>query len=193
MGGYCRTAQLRSTAGLTVDISQSCLLHSPRLETCKIELEWHDNFAMTNRPQANSRLSWVAHIRIGGDTLLQQLSYVIFVASLSWLGWLHRTDLQLSQPDRDETYLLASIFAVAGGIAVLVTIISDWGGQIMLRVPKLVEDIREKAREEGREQGREQGREEGREQGREEVLRELGHPPPQERGARPSNDPPPIC
>ncbi len=103
--------------------------------------------------------------------------YLVYVAGVGLGVWLYQHRLHWEQVrDGDGIYLLAAIFGVSVGIALLAAIIVEVTGRMVLLIPrawnKLKEDSRREGREAGREEGREEGREAGREAGREEARQE---------------------
>ena len=66
------------------------------------------------------------------------IAYYLFYVAIAALGcWLNRSRLQWSQLLReDQVYLLAAIFGVAAGVALLAAIILEVTGRMVLLIPK---------------------------------------------------------
>ena len=62
--------------------------------------------------------------------------------------------------DESYVYLMAAIFGMSVGIALMAAIIVEVTGRMVLLIPDAVKKIREQASKQGREEGREAGREE---------------------------------
>ena len=100
--------------------------------------------------------------------------YLVYVAGVGLGVWLYQNRLHWEQVrDGDGIYLLAAIFGVSVGIALLAAIIVEVTGRMVLLIPRAWNKLKEDSRREGREEGREAGREAGREEARQESSERL--------------------
>ena len=88
--------------------------------------------------------------------------YLVYVCGVGVGLWRHWDDLR----GDDGIYLLAAIFGVAVGIALLAAICVEVIGRMVLLIPAAWNKAKAEGREEGRVEGRVEGREEGRAEGR---------------------------
>ncbi len=99
--------------------------------------------------------------------------YLVYVAGVGLGVWLYQHRLHWEQVrDGDGIYLLAAIFGVSVGIALLAAIIVEVTGRMVLLIPRAWNKLKEDSRREGREEGRQEGREEGRQEARQEARQE---------------------
>ena len=80
------------------------------------------------------------------------IAYYLFYVAIAALGcWLNRTRLQWGHLLReDQVYLLAAIFGVAAGVALLAAIILEVTGRMVLLIPKAWNRAKEEGRREER-------------------------------------------
>ena len=100
--------------------------------------------------------------------------YLVYVAGVGLGVWLYQHRLHWERVrDGDGIYLLAAIFGVSVGIALLAAISVEVTGRMVLLIPRAWNKLKEDSRREGRKEGREAGREEGREEARQESSERL--------------------
>ena len=92
--------------------------------------------------------------------------YIVFIGSFAFLLWRHWSALRWD--NETYVYLLAAIFGLAAGTALMSAIFVEVIGYMVLLIPARIKQLKEEGRKEGRKEGREEGREEGRKEGREE-------------------------
>ena len=97
--------------------------------------------------------------------VIYYLIYVVCVVVLAGLRW-----QSLARGGDEAIFLLAAIFGVSVGTALLSAIILEGIGYMVLLIPDRIRKLKAEGREEGRQEGREEGLQEGLEQGREEGL-----------------------
>ena len=91
--------------------------------------------------------------------------YLVYVAGVGLGVWLYQRRLHWEQVrDGEGIYLLAAIFGVSVGIALLAAIIVEVTGRMVLLIPRAWNKLKEDSRREGREEGREEGRKEARQE-----------------------------
>ena len=87
--------------------------------------------------------------------------YLVYVAGVGLGVWLYQRRLHWERVrDGDGIYLLAAIFGVSVGIALLAAIIVEVTGRMVLLIPRAWNKLKEDSRREGREEGREEARQE---------------------------------
>ena len=100
--------------------------------------------------------------------------YLVYVAGVGLGVWLYQRRLHWERVrDGDGIYLLAAIFGVSVGIALLAAISVEVTGRMVLLIPRAWNKLKEDSRREGRQEGREEGREEGRKEARQESSERL--------------------
>ncbi len=77
--------------------------------------------------------------------------YIVYLVSAVFLLWRHREAIRWD--DESYVYLLAAIFGLAVGTALMVAILVEVTGRMVLLIPETVKKIMEKGRQEGREEG----------------------------------------
>ena len=96
--------------------------------------------------------------------------YIVFIGSFAFLLWRHWSALRWD--NETYVYLLAAIFGLAAGTALMSAIFVEVIGYMVLLIPARIKQLKEEGRKEGREEGREEGRKEGREEGQESGRKE---------------------
>ena len=89
--------------------------------------------------------------------------YIVFIGSFAFLLWRHWSALRWD--NETYVYLLAAIFGLAAGTALMSAIFVEVIGYMVLLIPARIKQLKEEGRKEGREEGREEGRKEGQESG----------------------------
>ena len=92
--------------------------------------------------------------------------YLVYVVSVAAFLWLYRVPLlSRATPDETRLYLLAAVFGVSAGIALLVTILMEVLITLVLLAPRVWQHAVNQGRQEGRQEGRKEGRQEGLQEG----------------------------
>ena len=94
--------------------------------------------------------------------------YIVFIGSFAFLLWRHWSALRWD--NETYVYLLAAIFGLAAGTALMSAICVEVIGYMVLLIPARIKQLKEEGRKEGREEGREEGRKEGQESERQQWL-----------------------
>ena len=94
--------------------------------------------------------------------------YIVFIGSFAFLLWRHWSALRWD--NETYVYLLAAIFGLAAGTALMSAIFVEVIGYMVLLIPARIRQLKEEGRKEGREEGREEGRKEGQESERQQWL-----------------------
>ena len=109
--------------------------------------------------------------------------YLVYALGVVYLTCHFRRELPFlvagpGQLDLHQLFILAAIFAVAGGTALFVAINVEVTGRMVLLIPKAWNRAKAEGRAEGLTQGRTEGRTEGRAEGLTEGLTRGPHPGP---------------
>ena len=96
--------------------------------------------------------------------------YIVFIGSFAFLLWRHWSALRWD--NETYVYLLAAIFGLAAGTALMSAIFVEVIGYMVLLIPARIKQLKEEGRKEGREEGRKVGQEEGRKEAQEEARQE---------------------
>ena len=91
--------------------------------------------------------------------VIYYLIYVVCVVVLAGLRW-----QSLARGGDEAIFLLAAIFGVSVGTALLSAIILEGIGYMVLLIPDRIRKLKAEGREEGRQEGREEGRQENQQQ-----------------------------
>ena len=78
--------------------------------------------------------------------------YIVYIVSVVFLLWRHWEAIRWD--DESYIYLLAAIFGLSVGIALMVAILVEVTGRMVLLIPDAVRKIKQAGREEGREEER---------------------------------------
>jgi hypothetical protein len=84
--------------------------------------------------------------------------YIVYLVSAVFLLWRHREAIRWD--DESYLYLLAAIFGLSVGTALMVAILVEVTGRMVLLIPEAIKKIMEKGREEGRREGLQEGQRE---------------------------------
>ncbi len=88
--------------------------------------------------------------------------YIVFIGSFAFLFWRHWNALRWD--NETYVYLLAAIFGLAAGTALMSAIFVEVIGYMVLLIPARIRQLKEEGRKEGREEGQKEGRESERQQ-----------------------------
>ena len=77
--------------------------------------------------------------------------YLVYVVCVGFGIWKYQP---LHEQGKDAVYLLAAIFSVAAGSALLVAILLEVTGRMVLLIPDAVRKLKEQGRQEGRKEER---------------------------------------
>ena len=116
--------------------------------------------------------------------------YIVFIGSFAFLLWRHWSALRWD--NETYVYLMAAIFGLAAGTALMSAVFVEVIGYMVLLIPARIKQLKEEGRKEGREEGREEGRKEGQESERQQWLAWNERRLVAEREGRSFDEPPPA-
>ena len=103
-------------------------------------------------PNLPSRFQrFISSFHVPGEAFLLNIAYLVFLVSFFILFYIHKSNVGIRT--KDGVFLLAGLFAISGGFALLVTILSDYTGRAaMFVVPRILRQARLEGRKEADEE-----------------------------------------